>query len=399
MKFNVDRSELVLGVSTVCKAISSRTTLPVLENIYLRLVDSKMILRGNDLELGIEYQLDVTIIDNQGPTGFLVKSGTLSDIISKLTAPVIEFDLDDRYKCNIKADAIDFDIFGISMDDYPQFPVVEKDVQFELDSSVMLDLIKHTIFSVSYDETKQFLSGIKIESKDQRCDFISTDGFRLSLKYASLDTSLPDFSCIIPYKTMTELSKVLTAVKSETIKINLSERQISFSVGTSLMVSRLINGRFPDYKQVMPKTMLFEYKINRQLLLSAADRANIIASHSNFVARFKFTSNELIISASNSKLGDYVEQLPLTPSLGEGDISISFNIKLMQEALKIIDQQDIVFQINSELSPCVIKPVGDETYTHILMPIRMSEYASSDSSTESKSPQVSSQDAPVSSVT
>jgi DNA polymerase-3 subunit beta len=399
MKFNVDRSELILGVSTVCKAISNRTTLPVLENIYLRLVDSKMILRGNDLELGIEYQLDVTIIDDQGPTGFLVKSGTLSDIISKLTAPVIEFDLDDRYKCNIKADAIDFDIFGISMDDYPQFPVVEKDVQFELDSSVMLDLIKHTIFSVSYDETKQFLSGIKIESKDQRCDFISTDGFRLSLKYASLDSALPDFSCIIPYKTMTELSKVLTAVKSETIKINLSERQISFSVGTSLMVSRLINGRFPDYKQVMPKTMLFEYQINRQLLLSAADRANIIASHSNFVARFKFTSNELIISASNSKLGDYVEQLPLTPSLGEGDISISFNIKLMQEALKIIDQQDIVFQINSELSPCVIKPVGDETYTHILMPIRMSEYATSDSSSESESLQVSSQDTPVSSVT
>ena len=139
-----------------------------------------------------------------------------------------------------------------------------------------------------FPETKQFLNGIKIESKDNRCDFISTDGFRLSLKYASFDNELPEFSCIVPFKTMNELSKILTSVKSETIQIHLSERQISFQVGTSPIVSRLINGRFPDYKQVIPKNTLFEYQISRQLLLNAADRANIIASHSNFVAKFNF---------------------------------------------------------------------------------------------------------------
>ncbi|MEK9727760.1 MAG: DNA polymerase III subunit beta [Candidatus Margulisiibacteriota bacterium] len=248
-----------------------------------------------------------------------------------------------------------------------------------------MNLIKHTIFSVSYDETKQFLNGIKIESKDNRCDFISTDGFRLSLKYASFETALPEFSCIVPYKTMSELSKILVSVKSEQIKINLSERQISFQVGTSLIVSRLINGRFPDYKQVIPKNTLFEYQISRQLLLNAADRANIIASHSNFVAKFNFGESGLTISASNAKLGDYVEQVQISRHIGERDISISFNIKLMQEALKIIEQQDIIFEINSELSPCVIKPVGEATYTHILMPIRMSDYASAEASSAENS--------------
>ena len=138
---------------------------------------------------------------------------------------------------------------------------------------------------MSYDETKQFLNGIKIESKGNRCDFISTDGFRLSLKYEQFDSDVPEFSCIVPYKTMNELSKILTSVKSDEVNVSLSERQISFELGHSIVVSRLINGRFPDYKQVLPKNTLFEYKLSRQLLLNAADRANIIASHSNFVAK------------------------------------------------------------------------------------------------------------------
>ena len=381
MKFSVDRSELTLGVNTVCKAISNRTTLPVLENL-LNLQGNQIIMRGNDLELGIEYVLPVEVEDNQTPNGVLIKANTLNDILSKLNSDKVTIDLNDLLKCNIKSSSIDFDIHGISVDEYPQFPVLEKDVQFEISSAMLLDLIKHTIFSVSYDETKQFLNGIKIESKDNRCDFISTDGFRLSLKYEQFDKALPEFSCIVPYKTMNELSKILTSVKSETVQVFLSERQISFKVGASTVVSRLINGRFPDYKQVLPKNTLFEYKLSRQLLLSAADRANIIASHSNFVAKFNFTDTTLTISASNSKLGDYVEQLELNRHVGEREITVSFNIKLLQEALKIIDQQDVVFEINSELSPCVIKPVGDQTYTHILMPIRMSEFSNENEAKE-----------------
>lgn len=374
MKFSIDRSEFTLGVNTVCKAISSRTTLPILENLYLAIQNNQIVMRGNDLELGIEYVLPVNVEDQQAPSGVLLKANTLNDILSKLNSDTVDIDLNELLKCNIKSSAIDFDIHGVSIDEYPQFPTIEKNIQFDIDSSILLDLIKHTIFSVSYDETKQFLNGIKIECKDNRCDFISTDGFRLSLKYEQFDKGLPEFSCIVPFKTMNELSKVLTSVKSESVQLFLSERQISFKVGVSTIISRLINGRFPDYKQVMPKNTLFEYKISRQLLLSAADRANIIASHSNFVAKFNFTETLLTISASNAKLGDYVEQLGVSRHVGERDITVSFNIKLLQEALKIIDQQDVVFEINSELSPCVIKPVGDQTYTHILMPIRMSEF-------------------------
>ena len=386
MKFSVNVSDLTLGVSTVGKAISNRTTIPVLENIFLQIDNNgkEIIMRGNDLELGIEYKVPVQLSEEGDEKGVLLKANTLSDILAKLNSDTVEIDVNALYKSNIKSSSIDFDILGINPSEYPEFPKIESDIAFKLESKLLLELIKHTIFSVSYDETKQFLNGIKIESKGNRCDFISTDGFRLSLKYAELGEDLPEFSCIVPYKTMNELAKVITSMKAESVQISLSERQISFHIGECKIISRLINGRFPDYKQVLPKNTLFEFKLSRQLLLSAADRANIIASHSNSVAKFKFTEDSVTISASNAKLGDYVETLAIDRHQGERDIVVSFNIKLLQEALKIIEQQDIIFEINSELSPCVIKPIGDLTYTHILMPIRMSDY--SDASEENSTP-------------
>jgi DNA polymerase III subunit beta len=384
MKFSVKKDLFTLGVQTVCKAISNRTTLPILENIYLSLDNEFLIMRGNDLELGIEYKLPVTVQDAGTTQSVLLKASTLNDILSKLSSEDVDLCLDDTFKFKINASTIDFEIFGLDIQEYPQFPDIEKNIKFNLKTTILLDLIKHTIFSVSHDETKQFLNGIKIESKGNRCDFISTDGFRLSLKYEDLDADLPEFSCIVPFKTMQELSKILTSIKSESLQLFLSDRQISFCFDQCSVVSRLISGRFPDYKQVVPQNTLFEFKVSRQVLLNAADRANIIASHSNYVARFTFSESNLTLTATNAKLGDYVETVDIIRQIGERDISVSFNIKLLQEALKIIDQQDILFEINSELSPCVIKPLGDNTYTHILMPIRMSEYSaqSKDASVE-----------------
>ncbi len=392
MKLSVSLGIFKNAVNTVCKAISNRTTLPVLEYMYLEIKENSILLRGNDLELGIEYRMNASIFEQSNTKAVLVKAHTLNDILSKLDAENVTLSLDPNAKLNLKADAIDFDIFGLPSSEYPQFPSIEKDIDLSMTPSMLTDFIKHTLFSVSTDETKQFLNGIKIESKDNRCDFISTDGFRLSLKYAQFDESTPEFSCIVPYKTMQELLKVLTSVKTDTIQIAISERQISFDLGNAIVLSRLINGRFPDYKQVLPKDTRFQFKLSRQLLLNASERACIIASQSNFVAKFEFTETKLTISASNSKLGDYVEELTINRLIGETDITVSFNIKLLQEALKIVEQQDVVFDMNSELSPCVIKPLGDATYTHILMPIRMSEYANevndkSDEGAPSKEPE------------
>jgi DNA polymerase III subunit beta len=387
MKFSVNKELFTLGVQTVCKAISNRTTLSILENIYLHLTDDFLIMRGNDLELGIEYKLPVTVQDKGTQLAVLLKATTLNDILSKLSSENVDLCLDDQFKVKIQASSIDFDIFGLDILEYPQFPEIERDIRFDLKRTILLDLIKHTIFSVSNDETKPFLNGIKIESKGNRCDFISTDGFRLSLKYEDLETNLPEFSCIVPYKTMNELFKILGSNKSDSIQLFLSERQISFCFDQCTIVSRLINGRFPDYKQVVPQNTLFEFKVSRQVLLNAADRASIIASHSNYVAKFTFSESTLTLAATNAKLGDYIETVELGRQLGEREISISFNIKLLQDALKIMDQQDIIFEINSELSPCVIKPVGDDTYTHILMPIRMSEYKSNSDETSIETPE------------
>ena len=181
--------------------------------------------------------------------------------------------------------------------------------------------------------------------------------------------------------------QILTQLKQDEISVSLSERQISFNAGPCTIISRLINGRFPDYKQVLPSNNLFEYKISRQQLFNATERANIIASQSNYVARFCFNDNSLSITANSSQLGDYSETIDLTRTPGEREIIVSFNIKLLQEVLKIIEQQTVIIELNSELSPCVIKPEGDSSYTHILMPIRMSDYSTTPNESTQETPQ------------
>lgn len=374
MKLTIQLSNLKKAVNVVNKAIPSRSTLSILENLFIQLTENNMVvIRGNDLELGIEYKIPVTVDELSDRTTLLIPSNMLTNILSKMNMDSISLEFKEMNIAQLRANKIDFDIYGISGNDYPQFPDVEKDIQFSIPSNDLLMLIKSTIFSVSHDETKQFLNGIKIDYSQGRCDFISTDGFRLSLKTVDLNQVMPDFSCIIPSKTMNELYKILSGMKEDRVMIDVSQRQICFQVGECTIISRLINGRFPDYKQVLPKNNLFEYKVSRQALLRATERASIIAIQSNYVSKFMFTTSEISIFCTSQQLGDYSETIDCHQQLGEREIQVSFNIRLLQDVLKIMDQQDVIIQLNSELSPCVIQGDGDLTYTHILMPIRMSD--------------------------
>ena len=377
MIFNMDRSALVNGLNVVSKAISNRTPIGVLENIYIYLNESAMVLRGNDMDLAIETQLNVTQEVFTQPTGILVKSDTFIDIVSKLNSPTVQFELGDDHKLHIRSDSVDFDIFGLSTDEYPDFPDVDCQVAFDVDAKTLRDLIRHTIFSVSTDDSKRFLNGVKIESDGCRCDFISTDGVRLSLKHVVFEAPLPEFSCTVPYKTMNELMKVLASDGIETIRIQLSSRQISFKVGPSLMMSRLVGGHFPDHRPAIPKHVSWEYHVSRQALMNAIDRAGIIAAHSNFVASFQFLDDVLTVVSNSAKMGEYSEKIDVDRRTGEGCVTASFQIKFLQEVLKIINQSMISISLTGAETASVIRPVGDDTYTHIAMPIRMSDYLAS----------------------
>ncbi len=372
MEFSCPGSELSQGIGVAEKAISNRS-LPIMENIRLTKRGSSLELIGSDLEVSILYKMSVP--DNETNGDILIKASTFSSIVSKLSSDTIDLSVDTNNKVVIKSDQVDFDICGLETSDYPEFPNIDKGNTFSLTAASLLELIKHTIFSVSFDETKQFLNGILISTDADALSFVATDGFRLALKTQRIEPLAQDISVIVPYKALNELSKILQKSKSEqTVQITLSDQKIAFIVNDVIVVSRLLQGQFPDYKQVLPQTTENKFVINRKSLLSACDRASIIASYVNHLIRVEFSQEQMQISSRAPKLGDFKEELEISRVLGDANMKISFNVKLILDAIKLMESDDILIEFNSELSPCCIRPASDTDYTYIVMPIRTSDF-------------------------
>ncbi|RAP32528.1 DNA polymerase III subunit beta [Candidatus Marinamargulisbacteria bacterium SCGC AG-439-L15] len=378
MKFTCNSDTLQKSLSIVSKAISKRSTLPIMENILLDLKGTELSLRGHDLEIGIEQKITV---DSSGQDGVaLIKADTMGSIMSKMETQCLEVSANESNKILIKAEQVDFDILGNAVEEYPVFPSIETGHRVKMTADTLVSFIKHTLFAVSMDETKPFLNGVLVKVESGILSFVATDGFRLALATTSFLDEQTSFSMIVPYKTMNELHKVLLPYDGETeVEMNISPNQITFMVPGFVLISRLIEGQFPDYNQVLPQETANHYSIPTKLFLSAAERAAIIASHSNNVVRLIFNKDTIRVKAHAAKLGEFKEDLQSQRLQGEGEFSISYNVKLLLDALKNIQTDDLFIRFNHELSPCVIKPSDSETpYTYIVMPIRTGDFESVD---------------------
>jgi DNA polymerase-3 subunit beta len=376
MKFSCDSSLLFKSINIVEKAIAQRTTVSVLENICFELSDTKLILRANDLEIGIEHAIDVTVdaIEHVFPTSVLIKGKTISGILSKISNQIIQITVDENNRFKIVGKGVNYDIMGMSADDFPVFPEIEQGEHVQLSVEEMRGLTRSTLFSVSSDETKPFLNGVFIKSDQQVLSFVATDGFRLALKQLSTQTKFENIAVIVPFKAMNELTKILTFLDHDSpLNMVISAQQVCFFSDRFRLVSRVINGHFPDYKQVIPKVSSYQVKVSRKDFIDACDRAMIIASVSNFVVRLTFEGDSLLLRA-NASLGEFREELHVVRTKGEGSVKISFNVKLILEGLRAIDADDIELEFNEGLSPCIIRSSGQLDYVYLAMPIRTNDY-------------------------
>lgn len=374
MRFSCQSQELQKGISIVEKAVSQRSSLPVLENIYFEITDNQLKLRGNNLEIGIENTILINGDSQEG--SILIKAKTISSIMSKLQEQALDVHVDESNKVIIKGHNVDFDIHGLKTEEYPVFPEVDRSDEFDVDVKTLQDLIKHTIFSVSFDETKQFLNGILMEKKGTSFCFVSTDGYRLAKKDGQV-SALQDFSIIVPYKAINELNKIIHSLSpDDKVTVSVSKTQVSFKTDQFLLVSRLIQGQFPDYTQVIPSETSLSFSVPRRLFLEASERASIIGSASNNVVRFQFEDQKLTMTANAKELGEFKEELPVSRLSGQDALSISFNIRLILDVVRVLADDDIRLSFNNELSPCKVEPIDQSDFTYIIMPIRTSTYSS-----------------------
>lgn len=373
MKFSCHSQAFQKAVGVVDKAVPSKTSMQVLENVYLNLQEGVVNLVGNDLEIGIKNSLPV---ENYGDNAsILVKSKILLSILSKMQNQMMHIEVNERNQMSIKSEHVDFDILCAGVEGYPEFPQMQNSIQFQLKVSELKEFIKHTLFSVSLDETKQFLNGILLKSDAGVLHFVSTDGYRLALRKQSLESDLGQFYAIVPYKAMNELNKIIQGFEADKfVEIAVSDTQISFRLDSFYMISRLIEGRFPDYNQVLPKETLNSFTLNRRVCLDACERASIIATSSNNIVRFNLQDTVLTIKANSVGLGEFQEEITVVRTSGEGEVKIAFDVKLMIEALKNIESDDFVLKCNEGVTPVIFEPSSAGEYLYVIMPIRANDF-------------------------
>ena len=373
MEFTCKSKDLKDAIGVVEKAIAAKSSLPVLENVYLELSDNSLRLRGNNLEIGIENNLQIEQVQSTGSV--LLKAKTLSGIIAKLDNESITLKADDQQKVSIKSGKVDLAILGNKVDEYPVFPSIESGQQLSLTVEALRELISHTLIAVSYDETKQFLNGIMVRNEQDSLVFVSTDGYRLALKKQGIVPLNEEFSSIVPHKAFSELNRILQNEPADKkVQMIISSGQISFKMDSFLLISRLIQGQFPDYNQVIPKETANSFKISRQAFTAAADRASIIASASNNVVRFSFDNESMLLQANAKGLGDFKEDVTISRLSGSDSAKIAFNIRLILDVLKTVAAEDLIISFNNELSPCKMTIENDNSFCYIIMPIRTTDY-------------------------
>jgi len=372
MEFICNKDDLGKGVQTVERIVSTRSTLPIIGNILFEAKKSGLKISANNLEMGIEILVSAKV-SKEGSV--LIPAKTLGGVVSKLPEGDVSFKLKDKGLINISYKRSVFNIHSLPPDEFPQLPKIKEVKSIAMDSGVLVGMIEQTIFATSNSEDKYVLNGILLEvgktaHESSNFRLIATDGYRLAKCGRKIDGAEGTAKVIVPAKTMGEVLKVLG--KKGQVRISLSNDQIAFKYEKMYLVSRLIQGQFPDYRQVMPKGAGMKVTVDTEALLRASERAAVIASQSANIIKTEVRGDQLHIMAQAPDVGSVDEVLDVEVT-GKGKSSIAFNVRLLTDALKVIEDEKVLIELGESLSPGLIRPKGEEDFVYIVMPIRTQE--------------------------
>ncbi len=369
MNLTISKEQIINGLQSVQNVVSTRTTLPILSNVLLRAEADKLHLTATDLDVTISCSVEAKITK---PGASTVPVKRLFGIVRELGNSEIELEVDDKNCCSIRAGASFYKINGLSADEFPPMPSFKEEKKVTLQQEVVKGMLKKTSFAISSDESRYVLNGIFISLKDHKMTMVATDGRRLALVDEEADVpenSQGDF--IIPAKTVNELNRLLMD-KGE-LDIRITENQASFTLrdekgAGALIVSKLIEGNYPNYRQVIPAETKERVPLNREEFLHALRRAEIMTSDKANSVKLSFGKNKLEITANSPEVGEAKESLAV--NYKGPDIAIAFNPKYLIDPLTALVNDEVFFEMIDELSPGVLKINGP--FLYVVMPMRLS---------------------------
>ncbi|HHV58876.1 MAG TPA: DNA polymerase III subunit beta [Clostridiaceae bacterium] len=364
MKLVCSRENLHNGVNIVQKAVSAKSTMPILQGILIEAGDT-LKLTGNDLEIGIECVVESDIMEKGS---VVVNAKMFGEIIRKLPDSDVSLDYNEESGIVvIKCGKSLFKIHAMSSEGFPALPEVKKENSFSVESSLLRDLIRQTIFAVGTDEFRAILTGCLIESKNNELNFVALDGFRIALRKHNLEGDIPDFSLVVPGKTLNEILKILQYTDCD-IAIYNSKNQILFDAGNFKLVSRLLEGEFFNYRNAIPEDFETKITVDTKELLSSIERAYLISIEEqgrNYPVDFKLYNDTLMITSDTTK-GSVKEELEV--EMEGSDLEVSFNPLYFIEALRVIDDEKINIYFRS-IGACTIKPTEGNSFVYMILPL------------------------------
>lgn len=364
MKVICSKSNLLEGINIVQKAVSTKTTLQILEGILLE-ADSDFKMTGNDLEIGIECFVDADIREKGS---IVLNSRMFGEIIRKLPDSEVLIEVKPNNMVIIECENSHFELKGLPAAGFPALPTIEKEKSFTISQKLLKDMIKQTIFAISIDENRPTLNGSLFECSEKLLTIVSIDGFRVALRKSEISGDDEDFSVIIPGKTLNEISKILQPVEEDAV-ISTSKNQILFNLGNCKIVSRLLEGEFMNYKNVIPTEFSTKAKVDKKELTSSFERASLITMDEKKYPVKLTLADEIIVISSQTEIGAVREEIKVDLS---GDrLEIGFNPKYFIDALKAIDDELININFTSSIGPCTITAVDGDNFVYMILPVRI----------------------------
>ncbi len=365
MKIICSQQELSKAVNTVQKAVTNRTTIPILKGILLEVENEHTLkLAASDLDLSIEKKIEVEVKEK----GSIVVSARLfSDIIKKLPSGEVSIEIEEQ-NVIIKTIHSEFSIVGQSVNEFPSIREFDSSNYLNLNKELFKNMIKQVAFSASIDESRGIIVGVLIEMLKDQLNIVALDGFRMAVRKEKIK-SLEEKNIIIPAKTLNEIYKILVDENCEDILINLDEKDIIINIDNTIVVSKLLEGEYINYKEIIPKNYATRVRVSREELFNSIERASLLAREGkNNLIKLTIEDNTLIIN-SRSEEGKVHEEIEITKE-GE-NLEIGFNSKYIIDVLRALEEDEIMLEFTSNVSPCLIKPVKDEEFLYLILPVRI----------------------------
>jgi len=373
MKFKINRDHFASGLAQVLNVVGSKATMPILSNVLIEAEKDQVSLTTTNLDLGIRCKITAEVKE---PGAVTLPVKRLANIVRELPNLDVSIDASPNHQVKLSSGGSNFRIMGIGKEEFPPLPEFGDEKAYTLDQTELTSMLRSVAYAQSTDETRYILNGVYLNFRDGKFSLVATDGRRLALIAKEMDVPAESAGAIIlPAKTVSELAHLLD--KGEKVKINFNERRCAFQIATNkdtnglvdsiYLYSKVVEGNYPNYQQVIPKETHQRIKLERELFLQCVHRAALVCSEKANSVKLKLTSNLLEITAQSPDFGEAHESMAINYS--GPDLQVAFNPAFLIDPLKALTKDEVFFEVKDEVSPGVFKTL--ESFVCVIMPVRL----------------------------